>query len=176
MLLFTACTQEVPQQQIPSVQEYEPCVLEKTFNVTKWKEVKEPYSKKTCEQLPYNFTRAYQYSEGVIDGVRKGTCIFDITNDEDMSGVFEFYVNVLKQPGGISDSGQTSKEIKAFGTERFTWNFNIDNGQTASCMLQCSDCPVRIKCFYLDQIFYSVKQIPYIVQERRNVSTTCPKQ
>ncbi len=146
-------------------------ICEKTFNVTKYKEERTPFGTPRCEQMPYNFTKVtYVYSVGVENGKRIGTCTFLMRNDEDIKGTFEFFPNIFKD-GKISDGPEISKEIDAFRIAEFEWKFQLDNDvQVGSCMIQCSDCPHRIKCFYLEPITYSVRQIPYTITEKKNVT------
>jgi len=164
ILFLIACSVEIKPETEPSTH-----ICEKTINITMYREERTPYGEPRCEQMPYNFTRSFSYIEGVINDKRMGTCTFIIKNEEDMSGTFKMYPNILKQ-GKISDGADQTHLIDAFGTAKFEWNFELDNGQTASCLIQCSDCPHRIKCFYLQPITYQIRQIPYIVQEKRNVT------
>ena len=173
LIFLVACTTTTTIS--PKTIETEPCVLEKTFNITLYREERTPHGEPRCEQMPYNVSKTYSYTEEVIDGKRNAVCTFMVRNDEDMSGTFSFYPNYLKT-GKINDGPQITKTLDAFETAKFEWTFELDNGQTANCLLQCQECPHRIKCFFLEPIIYDIKQIPYIVQERRNVSTTCPKQ
>jgi hypothetical protein len=134
----------------------------KTCQVTKYKEEKIPYGTPRCEQMPYNFTKVtYVYSVDVVNNKRFGVCTFLIKNEEDIKGTFEFFPNIFKD-GKISDGPQISKDIEPFRTEEFEWKFMLDdNAQVGSCMIQCDDCPHRVKCFYLEPITYSIKRIPY---------------
>ncbi len=146
-----------------------PVVVEKSVNVTKYREEKVPFGEPRCELLAYNFTKDYTYSEVAINGQRTGICTYDIKNEEDIAGTFRMYVNILKS-GKISDSPDYAQVIPPFGTVKFQWNFTLGLGDSASCLLQCTDCPKREKCFYLEPTTYQIKQVPYNVEEKKNVT------
>jgi len=169
-IFLTACSVEIKPESIKIEPSSGIHVCEKTFNVTKYREELSPYGEPRCEKMPYNFTRVSKdYTEGVINGKRMGTCAFNIKNDEDLEGTFVMFPNILKV-GKINDGPDQTHTIPAFGIAKFEWSFELDNGQSASCLIQCSDCPYRIKCFYLEPVTYYTKQIPYVVQEKRNVT------
>ena len=66
--------------------------------------------------------------------------------------------------------GKIVKTIEAFGTARFEWNFTLEPVESASCLLQCQKCPTRMKCFYLKPITYQIKEVPYVVEEKKNIT------
>lgn len=147
----------------------EPIVTEKLVKTTKYKEEKVPYGVPRCEQFIYNFSKTYAYSEEVVNNQKIATCTYMLKNEEDIAGVFDMYPNYLKT-GKINDGNDIIKTIEAFGTARFEWNFTLEPFETASCLLQCGKCPTRMKCFYLKPITYQVKEVPYIVEEKKNVT------
>ena len=147
----------------------EPYIVEKMVKTTKYRTEEIPYGTPRCEQFVYNFSKTYSYSEGVIDGKKTAKCTYLVKNEEDLNGVFSFFPNILKT-GKINDGSQIAKTIEAFGTARFEWNFTLDSSESASCLLQCQDCPTRMKCFYLQPITYQIKEVPYVVEERKNIT------
>jgi hypothetical protein len=146
-----------------------PVVVEKLVKVTKYREERVPFGPTRCQQFVYNFSREYSYTEEFPDGQKIGICTFAVKNEEDIAGTFKLFANILKN-GKISDSPDITKDIGPFETAAFQWNFTLEPTQTASCLLQCSDCPHRVKCFYLEPTTYQIKQIPYTAEEARNVT------
>jgi len=143
--------------------------VEKLVKTTKYRTEKSPYGPQRCEQLIHNFTREYEYFEEYVNNEKVGTCTFFVANLEDVPGNFTFYSNIIKG-GKISDSPDLTKEIGAFSVERFEWNISLGLIESANCLLQCSDCPKRKKCLYLEPIAYQLKEVPYIVEELKNIT------
>lgn len=159
-------TKKVPQNYVAGTEQI---VTEKLVKTTKYRTEKVPYGTPRCEQFVYNFSKIYTYSENVVNNQKIATCTYLVKNEEDISGIFNFYPNLLKT-GKISDGATIKKNISAFGTARFEWNFTLENTETASCLLRCGVCPTRMKCFYLEPITYQVKEVPYVVEEKKNVT------
>ncbi len=147
----------------------EPYIVEKIVKTTKYKTEEVPYGTPRCEQFVYNFSKTYVYSEGVVNGQKTATCTYIVKNEEDIAGVFSLFPNFLKT-GKINDGPQIVKTIEAFGTARFEWNFTLGPTESASCLLQCQKCPTRMKCFYLKPITYQIKEVPYVIEEKKNIT------
>jgi hypothetical protein len=147
----------------------EPIVVEKMVTTTKYRTEKVPYGPTRCIQINYNFTSEYEYSEELSDGNKISKCTFTVTNLEDISGEFDFYP-LIEKNGNVNDGPSIIKEIDAFGTEVFEWTFTIKPLDTLSCMLKSMDYPKRMKCIYLEPITYQLKEIPYTVEELKNVT------
>jgi len=147
----------------------EPYIVEKVVKTTKYKTEEVPYGTPRCEQFVYNFSKTYDYSEGVVEGKKTAKCTYMVKNEENLAGDFSFFPNILKT-GKINDGPQIVKTIEAFGTARFEWNFTLEPVESASCLLQCQKCPTRMKCFYLKPITYQIKEVPYVVEEKKNIT------
>lgn len=148
----------------------EPIVVEKPVKTTKYREERTPFGERRCEQMNYNFSKTYQYSEtATARGKRVGVCTYVVKNEEDIAGPFSFYVQFLKN-GNINDGPDQLKIIEALGKQTFVWNLTIDTGDTLSCLLQSNNPPKRMKCFYLEPITYQIQEVPYTVEELKNVT------
>lgn len=144
-------------------------VVEKLVNVTRYREEKVPYGTPRCEMFTYNFTKTYSYSESSADGKKTAICRFTVKNEEDVSGNFSFYAQLVKNTG-LTEGKDLLKPIEAFGTETFEWTFNIESNEQGSCLLQSSNYPHRMRCFYLEPITYEIKKVPYTSEELKNVT------
>jgi len=147
----------------------ESVIVEKLVKTTKYRTEKSPYGPQRCEQLIHNFTREYEYSEEYVNNEKIGTCTFFVTNHEDVPGTFTFYSNIIKG-GKISDSPDVIKEIEAFGVGRFEWNISLGLTESANCLLRCNNCLKRKKCFYPEPIAYQIKEVPYVIEELKNIT------
>ena len=147
----------------------ETVVVEKIVKTTKYREDRIPFGPTRCEQFTYNFSKTYNYAERIEGSNKIVTCTFIIKNEEDIAGNFTFYPQILKN-GKINDGSDMTKRIAAFGTAKFEWNFTMEPFDSASCMLQIENPPHRIKCIYLEPITYQIKQVPYTVEEKKNVT------
>jgi hypothetical protein len=150
-------------------------VAEKTVNTTKYKTERVPYGEPRCEQTNYNFSYTKAYSEEIIADKKIGTCTFEVTNQEEIDGTFSFYVQFLRN-GAISDSIDQTQVISAFGTKAYKWKLTVGIADSLNCMMQSNNPPTRMKCFYLEPITYQIKQVPYTVQETKNVTEVVPVQ
>lgn len=146
-----------------------PFVVEKLVNTTKYKEEKVPYGVPDCQLTVYNFSSKYTYEESFAEGKKAASCTFFIINQEDMAGNFTFYPQFLVS-GNIHDGPDIMKPIGPFGNATFQWNFTIGISDTGGCLLQSMNYPQRMKCTYLEPITYQIKQIPYTVEEMKNVT------
>ncbi|MBN2421172.1 hypothetical protein JXB27_02740 [Candidatus Woesearchaeota archaeon] len=151
----------------------EKTVVEKMVKSTKYREEKTPYGTPRCEQMNYNFTFERTISEKMEGGKKIATCSFAVTNQEDMDGKFIFYVQFTKG-GSVSDGPDQTKTIPAFGTEVFSWDTELELTDSISCLLYSNNLPKRMKCFYLEPITYQIKQVPYTVEELKNVTEFVP--
>ncbi len=157
-------TKEIEQQTVK-----EPYVVEKLIKTTKYKTEKVPFGVPRCEQMNYNFSYKYTYTDEIKDGKKIGTCSFLVKNEEDISGTFNFYPQFFKS-GRVSEGPNAIKTIDALGTEKFEWNLTVEAIDTLTCLLQIQNPPHRMKCFYLEPITYQIKEVPYTVEELKNVT------
>lgn len=147
----------------------QPVVVEKIIKTTKYRTEKVPFGTPDCQLKVYNFSTQYRYAESVVNKTKMATCTYFVKNEEDIDGRFSFFAQFLHS-GKISDSFEISKNISASGTERFEWNFTLGPTETASCLLQSDHYPQRMKCSYLKPITYQIKDVPYDVEEKKNVT------
>lgn len=164
---------EVEKKLIEKYTVQEKTIIEKLVKTTKYREERVPYGTPRCEQRNYNFTFTRTVTEKLADGKKVVTCAFAVTNQEDMPGNFTLSTQFTKG-GSVSDSADQTKSIAAFGTETFAWNVDTDLTDSVSCILQANDPPRRMKCFFLEPITYQIKQVPYTVEELKNVSEFVP--
>ncbi len=147
----------------------EPIVVEKLVKTTKYRTEKVPFGSPRCEQMNYNYSYRYSYAENYADGKKIGTCTFNVKNEEDIPGTFDFYVQFFRN-GQVNDGPDQVKTIEAFSTETYEWNLTMGVSDTLTCLLQVQNPPHRAKCFYLEPITYSIKEVPYTVEELKNVT------
>lgn len=167
-VLTSAETVTTTVEIVKSEEEQKITVVEKLVNVTKQKEERVPLGTSRCVQVVYNFTKKYEYSESFDDG-RTVKCVFEVKNEEEVDGSFSFYAQLIKNTG-ITEGNDVVKNIPAFGTERFEWNFTLKNGEVGECMLKSSDYPHKMRCFFLEPITYGIKTVSYEVEELKNVT------
>ena len=146
-------------------------VVEKIVKTTKYNTTKVPFGVPRCEQMNYNYSFKYSYTETFANNQKNGTCTFVVRNEEDIAGDFTFSAQLIR-PGKISDAPEQKKTISANGTNTFEWSLSLDSSQTLSCLLQAVNPPHRQKCFYLEPITYQIKEVPYVVEELKNVTET----
>ena len=147
----------------------ETVVVEKVVKTTEYRTEKVPFGPTRCEQMNYNFSKTYTYLQRIQDNQKIVTCTFVVKNEEDIPGNFTFYSQLVKN-GKIGDSSDITKRIEAMGTAKYEWNFTTEITDTTSCLLQIQSPPHRIKCFYLEPITYQIKQVPYTIEEKKNVT------
>ena len=177
LVLFYVVTSATVSEQIVEVEKtteqrygtQQPVVVEKVIKTTKYRTEKVPYGTPRCEQKNYNYSYEYSYVEDVIGGNKVGTCTYDITNEEDLDGEFTFYAQITKN-GIVTDGADQTKSIAAFQTVPFSWSVNVGPADSVSCLLFSQNPPHRMKCFYLEPITYQIKQVPYVVEEKKNVT------
>jgi hypothetical protein len=150
-------------------QTQEPYIVEKLVKTTKYKTEKVPFGEPRCEQMNYNFSQEKEYSESFSGNSKTVTCTFFITNLEDIAGTFTFYPQLFKNDK-VSEGGDLTKTLEPFATQRFEWNFTVDATDSTHCLIQIESPPHRMKCFYLAPITYQIKEIPYTVEELKNVT------
>jgi hypothetical protein len=149
--------------------ESESYVVEKLVKTTKYRTEKVPYGTPRCEQMNYNFSRTYAYSEEIVGNKKNATCTFTVKNEEDIAGTFTFYVQFLKN-GKINDGPEKTVSLEAFESRPLRWSLIVEPLDTVSCLLQISNPPHRMKCFYLEPITYQIKEVPYTVEELKNIT------
>lgn len=147
----------------------EPYVVEKVVTSTKYETKKVPYGEPRCEQMNYNFTYLKSYSETTSGLTKTGDCVFTVTNAEDIAGNFSFHIQFFKN-GAVSEAPDQTKNIDAFGTAVFESKLSVGVADSLDCQIQSNGPPKRMKCFYLEPITYQIKQVPYTVNELKNVT------
>ena len=165
--------QEMQKQVEQRYTENVPQVVEQTVQTTQYRTEKTPYGEPRCEQMNYNFSFTYVYTEQANSNGKVGTCAFTVKNEEDIPGTFTFYAQVFHN-GQVSDTPDQTHTIDAMSTTLYSWDINAGIADSVSCLLQANDPPHRAKCFYLEPITYQIKQVPYTVTETKNVTTYVP--
>jgi hypothetical protein len=169
LILLVACSPQYPNITTKEIKVIQPTICEKTFNTTKYREEKTPFGEPRCEQVPYNFSFKYFYSDEIENNQRIAVCRFDIKNEENMAGKFVFHTQITKG-GDVIDGADKEVSFQPLETKTLIWREPVEITDSASCLLYASQIPNRIRCFYLEPITYAVKRVPYVVQTKRNVT------
>lgn len=177
IILFYTLTSATVSSKIAEVQNtitqkytaQEPNVVEKVVKTTQYREEKVPFGSPRCELTVYNFTKTDLQSTQYINGSKYGNCTFAVYNKEDIAGNFSFYPQYVKN-GNTGYGAEIIKKIEPFGNTTFQWLFKLDVAESFSCMLQSGNYPQRMRCAYLKPITYSITQVPYTVEQRKNIT------
>jgi len=138
-------------------------------------EVEEPYIDRDCEMVEYNETqcnmedlefsiknmnseaKCIEYEEQIGEELGIPTlickkavayCYFDLTNLDDIKGVWTYAMMFTSNVKGEIESDETSKMIRSNNTYTFNWTYSIDDiNERVSCSLKKVDIPQEEICF-----------------------------